>query len=70
MRQILCFLRLLQKEKIPFIAIGMFAARLHGAPVVTQDFDLWVRSIDSEILDRLARKANAVLSGEKNLPAH
>jgi hypothetical protein len=68
MRQILQFLRLLQEEKIPFVAVGMSAARLHGAPVVTEDFDLWVPSIDSETLERLAAKVDAVLSGGREPP--
>jgi len=46
----------------------MSAARLHGAPVVTQDFDLWVPSIEPEVLDRLAAKADAVLSGGREPP--
>ncbi len=46
----------------------MSAARLQGAPVVTQDFDLLVPSIDSETMDWLAWKSGAVLSGGREPP--
>ncbi len=68
MRQILYFLRLLKKEKIQFIVVGMSAARLHGAPVVTQDFDLWVPHIEADVLADLASRANAILSGGREPP--
>lgn len=68
MRQILQFLRLLQREKIPFIAVGMSAARLHGAPVVTQDFDLWVKHIDPAVLGRIVNAVDALLSGGQEPP--
>ena len=68
MRQILQFLRLLQKEKIPFVAIGMSAARLQGVPIVTKDFDLWVLSIDAETLDKIVWKCDAMLSEGRQPP--
>jgi hypothetical protein len=68
MREILQLLRLLREKGIPFVAVGMSAARLQGAPVVTQDFDLLVPSIDSETMDWLAWKSGAVLSGGREPP--
>jgi predicted nucleotidyltransferase len=35
------FLRALQSQGVPFMMVGIAAARLQGAPVVTEDIDLW-----------------------------
>ena len=35
------FLRALQSQGVPFMIVGIAAARLQGAPVVTEDIDLW-----------------------------
>jgi hypothetical protein len=34
------FLRALQSHDVPFMLVGIAAARLQGAPVVTEDIDL------------------------------
>ena len=34
-------LRVLLKRKVRFMIVGLSAATLQGAPVVTQDVDLW-----------------------------
>ena len=36
----LAFLRELVKTNVPFMIVGLSAAALQGAPVVTQDIDL------------------------------
>lgn len=41
----LSFLRELVKNKVPFMVVGLSSAALQGAPVVTQDVDLWFKSI-------------------------
>lgn len=37
------FLKALDEEKIPFILIGMMAAIRQGAPLMTVDYDFWVK---------------------------
>ncbi len=37
------FLRELVKQKVPFMIVGLSAAALQGAPVVTQGVDLWFK---------------------------
>ena len=37
------FLRELIRQKVPFMLVGLSAATLQGAPVVTQDIDLWFK---------------------------
>jgi hypothetical protein len=38
-------LRSLLKHKVPFMVVGLSAATLQGAPVVTQDVDLWFEKL-------------------------
>lgn len=40
------FLRALVAQRVPFIVVGLSAATLQGAPVVTQDVDLWFERLD------------------------
>lgn len=42
---------------IRFLIVGMGAALLEGAPVTTQDLDLWFGRIDAERLQEAARRA-------------
>jgi len=39
------FLKELVRQKVEFIIVGLSAAALQGAPVVTQDVDLWFRDL-------------------------
>lgn len=39
----LAFLRELTRNKVPFMVVGLSAAALQGAPMVTQDVDLWFK---------------------------
>lgn len=41
----IAFLRALTREKVEFMIVGLGAAALQGAPVVTQDIDLWFRDL-------------------------
>ena len=41
----LAFLRALLGNKVEFMLVGLSAATLQGAPVVTQDVDLWVKDL-------------------------
>jgi hypothetical protein len=38
-------LRVLLKRKVRFMVVGLSAATLQGAPVVTQDVDLWFENL-------------------------
>jgi hypothetical protein len=40
------FLRELVRHDVRFLIVGLSAAALQGAPVVTQDIDLWFGSLD------------------------
>lgn len=42
----LAFLRELTRNRVPFMIVGLSAAALQGAPMVTQDVDLWFRNIN------------------------
>jgi len=35
----------LKKKRVPFLIVGLSAASLQGAPVVTEDIDLWVKDL-------------------------
>ena len=48
------FLRALLRRKVRFMVVGLSAAALQGAPVVTQDVDLWFEDLsDPRIRDAL-----------------
>ena len=55
----LSFLWELEKNKVPFMVVGLSSAALQGAPVVTQDVDLWFKSLQH----RGIRKALARVGG-------
>ncbi|HSA58960.1 MAG TPA: hypothetical protein VLJ37_04675 [bacterium] len=40
------FFKALQRHKVPFLVVGLSAATLQGAPVVTQDIDLWIEDLN------------------------
>jgi hypothetical protein len=50
-------LKALKKGSIPFLIVGLSAASLQGAPVATQDIDLWFKDLSDEKLHRTLRKA-------------
>jgi len=41
------FLKILKDHDVDFIIIGLSAAALQGAPVVTQDIDIWFKDLNS-----------------------
>ena len=53
------FLRELKKQGVEFMIVGAAAAALQGAPIVTQDIDLWFK----DIADPALRKAVAKVGG-------
>ncbi len=56
------FLRALRRRKVRFMVVGLSAAALQGAPVVTQDVDLWFEDLtDPGILDALREVRGAYI---------
>jgi len=47
----------LNHHQIRFIVVGMGAALLEGAPVATQDLDIWFETVDDERIRRAATEA-------------
>jgi hypothetical protein len=55
-------LRLLQvllKRKVRFMVVGLSAATLQGAPVVTQDVDLWFENLGEQKMSRALQEVGA-----------
>ncbi len=50
------FLRELVRQGVDFMIVGLSAAALQGAPVVTQDVDLWFRDLANPGIKRALRK--------------
>lgn len=61
------FLRELVHCRVPFLIVGLSAAALQGAPVVTQDVDLWFRDLaDSRLAEALRRVGGAYVAPTGN----
>lgn len=54
------FLRELNRQGVKFMIVGLSAAAVQGAPVATQDVDLWFRDLDDPGLRRALRRVGAV----------
>ncbi len=54
------FLRELVRLKVDFMIIGLSAAALQGAPVVTQDVDLWFADLDDPQLIKVLKKVKSI----------
>ncbi len=54
------FLRELAKARVDFMVVGLSAAALQGAAVVTQDVDLWFRDLADPGIRKVLRKVGAV----------
>ena len=52
------FLKELVRQKVDFMIVGLSAAALQGAPVVTQDIDLWFRALPDPGINKALRKFN------------
>lgn len=52
------FLRVLAAHDIAFLIVGLSAAALQGAPVVTQDIDLWFERLDDPRLAAALREVD------------
>jgi hypothetical protein len=52
-------LRALLREKVRFMVVGLSAAALQGAPVVTQDVDLWFEDLSDGRISNALREVGA-----------
>ncbi len=50
------FLKELVRQKVDFMIVGLSAAALQGAPVVTQDVDLWFRTLSDPGIEAALKK--------------
>ena len=53
------FLRALLRRKVRFMVVGLSAAALQGAPVVTQDVDLWFENLSDPRIGEALREVEA-----------
>ena len=63
-------LRLLQvllKRKVRFMVVGLSAATLQGAPVVTQDVDLWFENLGEPKISQALQEVGAAYVPPSNL---
>ena len=54
------FLRELTRQNVEFIIVGLSAAALQGAPVVTQDVDLWFKDLSHPGLKKALKKVGGI----------
>lgn len=54
------FLRELVKLKVDFMIVGLSAAALQGAPVVTQDIDLWFKNLGDPRIRKALEKVHGI----------
>lgn len=52
----IAFLKELARQGVEFMIVGLAAAALQGAPVVTQDIDLWFRDLSDPGIQRALKK--------------
>ena len=53
----IAFLKELKRYKVEFMIVGAAAAALQGAPVVTQDVDLWFKDLSDPGIHKALRKS-------------
>ncbi len=56
----IAFLHELDKQGVEFMIVGLAAAALQGAPVVTQDIDLWFRDLSDPRIGKGLKKVGGV----------
>ena len=55
------FLKELHKQGVDYMIVGAAAAALQGAPIVTQDIDLWFRDLADPALVKAVAKVGGVI---------
>lgn len=58
----IAFLGELTRNKVAFMVVGLSAAALQGAPMVTQDVDLWFRNINHPGIRKALKKMGGILA--------
>jgi hypothetical protein len=58
------FLAALENLGVPYLIVGVGAAVMQGAPLVTQDIDLWFEDRTDQRLHEAARLAGGVYVSE------
>ncbi len=61
------FLRALLRHKVRFVVVGLSAAALQGAPVVTQDVALWFEDLSDPRIREALREVKAAYVAPSNL---
>lgn len=61
------FLRALLQRKVRFLVVGLSAAALQGAPVVTQDVDLWFEELTDPKIREALKEVNAAYAPPSHL---
>jgi len=61
------FVRELTRQKVAFIMVGLSAAALQGAPMVTQNIDLWFRDIRDPGIQKALKKVGGTWVPSINL---
>lgn len=54
------FFTALNRHRVPYLIIGLSAAALQGAPVVTQDIDLWFEKLPHPGLIKALKEVNGI----------
>jgi hypothetical protein len=54
------FLKELVKQDVAFMVVGLSAATLQGAPVVTQDIELWFKDLGDPKLKKVLKKVGGI----------
>lgn len=57
----IAFLRELKRNKVEFMLVGAAAAALQGAPIVTQDVDLWFEDLKDPGIRTALRKSGGIM---------
>ena len=55
------FLKALHKQGVDYMIVGAAAAALQGAPIVTQDIDLWFRDLGDPGIGKAVSKVGGVV---------
>ena len=58
------FLKELVRQKVEFMIVGLSAAALQGAPVVTQDIDDIVLTLQTNSREKLSTRRQGLLEGK------
>jgi hypothetical protein len=61
------FLKELHKQEVDYMIVGAAAAALQGAPIVTQDIDLWFRDLADAGLRKAVTKVGGVIVPSRGL---